>query len=153
MKKTIKVLALVLTLALAVALFGACSKAGTKASLEKKLIGKWAADLSALSELIGEEIPEGMDYSMTMEFKKDGTGTMAMKVVYGGETFLDEKAGYKWTLNGDKLALEMDEEDNEIMDLEDLEGEDDTVSIKIEGDKLTLYGENEDETMVFNRVK
>ena len=47
----------------------------------------------------------------------------------------------------------MDEEDNEIMDLEDLEGEDDTVSIKIEGDKLTLYGEKEDETMVFNRVK
>ena len=55
MKKTLRILALVLSLALAAALFGACCKAGTKASLEKKLIGKWAADLSALSELIGEE--------------------------------------------------------------------------------------------------
>ncbi|MBO5077027.1 MAG: hypothetical protein J5584_05480 [Clostridia bacterium] len=153
MKKTIKVLALVLTLALAVALFGACSKAGTKAALNKKLIGKWKADLSSLSDLMGEDIPEGMDYSMTMEFKKDGTGAMAIKVVYAGTTYIDENAKYKWSLDGDKLKIEMDEDENDIMDLEDLGDEDGTVTIKIEGDKLTMSGEGEDEVMVFNRMK
>lgn len=152
MKKATRILAIVLTLVLTVALFAGC-KTGTKKSLKNQLIGKWEADLSGIAELMGEDadaleamIELGIEYSLTMEFKKDGTGQMAMLVTYNGEN-MDEKEDFKWSLDGDKLTVEMEDEDDD---------EETPTTIKIEGNKMTMTTVDDDgETvkMVFTRVK
>lgn len=166
--KTIKLFAIVLIIPLVLS-FAACKpkidekkdndtnspvEVATEEPLDNKLIGKWDVDLNGIAEMMGEDadvleamLSMGIEYSMTMEFKKDGTGVMAMLVSYNGEK-TDQNQNYKWTLDGDKLTLKLEGEEYEDVD-------ESTATIKIEGNKMTMTIEEDGETatMVLTRVK
>ncbi len=135
MKKTIRILALVLALCLLGALFAGCGRDGSsrrnKKDPARDYIGKWSAyKISTDGEdLVFADYAQIVKMELTVEFKKDGT-YISHYYVNGEEGDKYPQTG-EYSMDGDTLVLDGDGATGEIIDGE--------LVLSMEGGRLKHY--------------
>jgi len=89
------------------------------------LIGTWGLS----------ESEEGIEYSLTVNFKANATGTMSAVLTFLGESDTNSES-FNWSAEGNELTIEMD-------------GAAEVSTYSISGDKLTIT--SDEDTTVLTR--